>query len=291
MARICFLGTPEVAVPSLEAIVAAGHDVVTVISQPDRRRGRGSTTTPSPVKAAALRLGLRVTDELQEATACDAQLGVVVAFGRIIPDEILALVPMVNIQFSLLPRWRGAAPLERAILAGDEMTGVCLMEVASELDAGGVYASASTEVGEKTLDELREELASLGAELLVAELAKGLGEATAQAGEVSYARKLTPSDFELDIHGTAEAAARLVRLGRAFISHSGRRLRVHSARLAQIDSAATPGNLDGTVLSFADGSLELLEVQPESRKPMGALDWRRGLGADVVVLGRQVEGP
>ena len=130
--RLAFLGAPDAAVPTLTALVDAGHDVVVVVSGPDRRRGRGGRATPTPVKAAAMELGLDVTDDLGSVTSAGAELGVVVAFGRIIPASILDEVPMINLHFSLLPRWRGAAPVERAILAGDDRTGVCVMDAGNK---------------------------------------------------------------------------------------------------------------------------------------------------------------
>ena len=117
--RLVFLGTPEIAVPPLRALHEAGHDIALVVSRPDRRRGRGGSLSPSPVKEAALELGLPVTDRVDDVIDAGAELGVVVAYGRLIRPHVLAAVPMVNMHFSLLPRWRGAAPVERAILAGD----------------------------------------------------------------------------------------------------------------------------------------------------------------------------
>ena len=128
------------AVPPLRALVAAGHDVALCVTRPDRRRGRGGRTTPSPVKEAATELGLVVSHDMDDLAEAGVELAVVVAFGRIIPARLLDVVPMVNLHFSLLPRWRGAAPVERAILAGDRETGVCLMKVEAGLDSGPVYA-------------------------------------------------------------------------------------------------------------------------------------------------------
>ena len=141
--KLVFLGTPDMAVPPLRALVDAGHEVVLVVTRADKRRGRGGATTPSPVKAAALELGLTVThqvDDVLGAAEQGAELGVVVAFGQIIKPHVLAALPMINLHFSLLPRWRGAAPVERAMLAGDDLTGVCVMRVEEGLDTGGVYA-------------------------------------------------------------------------------------------------------------------------------------------------------
>ena len=137
--RVVYLGTPEVAVPPLQALVAAGVEVALVITRPDKRRGSGSGVSPSPVKVAAGELGLSVSHDVNDALAVGADLGVVVAYGRIIPISVLSQVAMINVHFSLLPRWRGAAPVERAILAGDSETGVCIMRVEEGLDTGVVY--------------------------------------------------------------------------------------------------------------------------------------------------------
>jgi methionyl-tRNA formyltransferase len=290
MARLVFLGTPEIAVPALEALVSAGHDVVLVVSRPDARRGRGRALTPSPVKAAATELGIEVTEDLERVSGSGAELGVVVAYGRLIPTPLLEQVPMVNIHFSLLPRWRGAAPLERAILAGDEVTGVCLMAVAPELDTGGIYASATTPVGDKSLDVLRSELAVLGAQLLISSLREGLaslGEPRDQVGDVTYAAKIRPEEMEIDVHATAAEALRTVRLGRAFTSIGGRRLRILEAVLTErATGGASAGTLDGVTLVLREGAIDLKVVQPESRAAMAAEDWRRGLGGGLVSLGR-----
>ena len=174
--RLAYLGTPEMSVPPLRALDAAGFEIVLVVTNPDRRRGRGSATTPSPVKAAALELGLPVTHDVDDVVDCGADLGVVVAFGRIIRPHVLAALPMVNLHFSLLPRWRGAAPVERAILAGDPTTGVDLMVVEEGLDTGAVHARVELDIGrDESADALRHRLVSTGSELLVETLAAGLG--------------------------------------------------------------------------------------------------------------------
>ena len=140
MTRLAFLGTPEVAVGFLRALHDAGHDVALVVTAPDRRRGRGTALTPTPVKLCALGLGLPVSGRVADVLYAKVELGVVVAFGTLIRADVLAQVPMVNLHFSLLPRWRGATPVERAILAGDDRTGVCLMALDEGLDTGPVYA-------------------------------------------------------------------------------------------------------------------------------------------------------
>ena len=161
--RLVYLGTPAMAVPPLEALVAAGHDVALVVTSPDRKRGRGGALSPTPVKAAAQALGLPVSHNIDDVTAMGADLGVVVAFGRLIRPHVLAAVPMVNLHFSLLPRWRGAAPVERAILAGDTETGVCLMRLEEGLDTGPVLDTVRVPIGASTTaDELRRDLVRVG---------------------------------------------------------------------------------------------------------------------------------
>ena len=181
--RLVYLGTPAMAVPPLEALVDAGHQVALVVTGVDKRRGRGAELSPTPVKVCAERLGIPVSHIVDDVLTTDAELGVVVAFGRLIKPHVLVGLPMVNLHFSLLPRWRGAAPVERALLAGDDMTGVCVMAVEEGLDTGGVYATAEVPIGPTTTaDELRRELVAVGTELLVDTLATGLGQPVAQAG-------------------------------------------------------------------------------------------------------------
>jgi len=289
MARLAYLGTPDLAVLPLQRLVEAGHEIALVVSQPDAKRGRGATMLPTPVKQAALDLGLPVTDDLSAVGDAGVEMAVVVAYGRIIPTTLLERIPMVNLHFSLLPRWRGAAPLERAILEGDESTGVCVMGVEPALDTGPVYRLAEIAIGDKNLATLQCELSELGAELLVALLAGGieaLPEPIPQAGEATYAKKITHDDLELNFQGAAIDAQRAIRLGRAFTWVDDKRLRVLEARAASAVSSA-PGTLEGCVVATADGGLELVTVQPEGKRPIEAAAWRRGLrGEGPVVLGR-----
>jgi methionyl-tRNA formyltransferase len=258
--------------------VAAGHDVALVVSRADKRRGRQEPPRPSPVKAAAENLGLRVSDRPEDAAEVSAELGVVVAFGRILKQDLLDRLPMVNVHFSLLPRWRGAAPVERAILAGDAVTGVCLMAIDQGLDTGPVYGCQEVAVGaEETALELRDRLATVGASMLVAALADGLGPPTPQAGEPTYAAKIEPADLHLDWSRTAVELHRVVRLGRAWTTWRGRRLLVLEARVADTPPADhAPGHLERDVVTTGDGGLRLVRVQPEGRSPLAASDWVRG---------------
>lgn len=200
-----------------------------------------------------------------------AELGVVVAYGRLVSPAILAAVPMVNLHFSLLPRWRGAAPVERAILAGDDETGVCLMALDAGLDTGPVHACAGAVIGEhETADELRDRLGVLGTDLLLEALAgapASLAHPVPQQGEATYARKVRPEERRLEWTRPALELERVVRVGRAFTSFRGRRLIVHRARcLGGTDAEAAPGSIgpDGRV-GTGDGLLEVSEVQLEGR--------------------------
>ncbi len=278
--RLVYLGTPEMAVPPLRALHRAGFEIPLVITRIDKRRGRGTATSPSPVKAAALELGLPVGHDLAQAAEVGADLGVVVAYGRIIPLDVLVRLAMVNIHFSLLPRWRGAAPVERALLAGDDVTGVCLMEVAEGLDTGAVYARREVPIEPGVdLDGLRRLLVAEGTDLLVAELRRGLQPPLPQEGEPTYAAKVTAGELELDLTRPAAELARVVLLGRAWTRFRGKRLKVLAAAPGEAPdpSALAPGALDGTVVATGDGGLHLITVQPEGRKPMAATDWINGV--------------
>lgn len=256
--RLVYLGTPAMAVPPLESLVAAGHEVVLVISGADKRRGRGGRTSPSPVKAAARELGIGVSHDVDDAIAAGADLGVVVAFGRLITPHVLAELPMVNLHFSLLPRWRGAAPVERALLAGDEMTGVCVMAVEEGLDTGGVHAVEQVPIGPTaTADDLRTTLTSVGARLLVETLDRGLGDPEPQIGTPTYAAKIDPAELRIDWGAPAAQTDRLIRVGGAWTTFRGARFKIHAAEL--VDEMIVP-----TV------------VQAEGKPRMAYDAWRNG---------------
>lgn len=265
--KLAFLGTPAIAVTPLRALHAAGHEIDLVVTGPDVRRGRGKETSPSPVKAAALDLGLRVEHDPDAVLTSDAPLGVVVAYGRILRPHLLAHMPMVNLHFSLLPRWRGAAPVERAILAGDTETGVCVMAVEEGLDTGGIFAQATTDVGTKTLGELWDELSVTGSQLLVDWLPTAfvdgvLVDPEPQTGEVTHAAKLTVDDRRVDLSAPAQHQLAVIRLGNAWtmVGPPGgeKRLKLLAARLDD------------------DGGLVITEVQPEGKRAMSFDEWVRG---------------
>ena len=273
--RLAYLGTPDVAVEPLRALVRAGFDIPIVISGSDKRRGRGGELSPSPVKAAALELGLSVSDQLEDVVTAGVDLAVVVAYGRIIPASILELVPMINIHFSLLPKWRGAAPVERALLAGDAETGVCLMDIGIELDTGDVYARTVTPIAAgDTLATLRARLIELGSDLLVETLSADLPTPSPQSGEISYAKKISVAELEINWTLPASTIERLVRLGGAWTTFRGTRLKVHEVAFGA--AAGAPGTIDGLIVGCGEGALELVVVQPEGKARQDAGAWRNG---------------
>jgi methionyl-tRNA formyltransferase len=296
--RIVYLGTPEPAVPPLRALHAAGHEIALVVTQPDRRRSRGAGVDPSPVKAAALELGLEVrtpekaSEVTDEVAATGAQLGVVVAFGQILRPALLAALPdgFVNVHFSLLPRWRGAAPVERAILAGDAETGVAVMRMEEGLDTGPVFAEWKTAIGrQETAGELSARLVTMACDLLVEVLPEvPTLEPRAQEGEATYAKKLDPEEFRLDFTRPAQELQWVVQAGNprpgAFTTLDGKRVKVLRAhRWMGTDDdvhTAEPGTVHAKALvSTGAGVLKLDEVQPEGKKAMAGDAWLAGARA------------
>ncbi len=272
--RLAFLGTPAMAVPSLQALVTAGHEVAVVVTGADKRRGRGSESSPSPVKAAALQLGLEVSSDVDDVLRREIELGVVVAFGHLIRPHILDDVPMVNSHFSLLPRWRGAAPVERALLAGDTETGVCLMRLEAGLDTGPVYDAVRVPIGRTTtLHELRESLIAAGVEQLVRCLSGPLPTPIEQQGEPVYAAKIRASELRIDWSQPAEQIDRLIRLGGAWTMFRRKRLKVLEAVL-QADGASF---VEGRSLEEPVSGLRLVTVQPEGKSAMSLTDFKLGL--------------
>jgi len=298
--RLVYLGTPADAVPSLHALVRAGHDIAFVVTQPDRRRGRGGATRPSALKAAALALGLEVrtphkaieiADELRSSGAA---VGVVVAFGQLLPPALLEIPPLgfVNVHFSLLPRWRGAAPVERAMLAGDAETGVCVMQLEAGLDTGPVYARRALTIGpDETAGDLRARLVELGTALLL-ETLPNLSAATPepQHGEETYASRLTVEEFELDWAQPAAGLARVVRAGNprpgAWTTVDGKRCKIWRARVVEHGEGfdAPPGTVaSGADVATGDGFLTLVDVQPEGKGVMPAAAWLAGRRGSTVL--------
>lgn len=302
--RIVFMGTPEFACPSLSA-VSKSHDVMRVVTRPDAVRGRGKRLEPSPVKALAGELGLAVTEAsrmtpevMDELRAAKADLCVVAAYGCILPDELLEMFPLgcVNVHASLLPRWRGAAPIQRAVLEGDELAGASIMRVVHELDAGAYCAQVSTAVAGKTSSELLDELGHLGAEALVEAIGR-IADGTAVWTEqdeslVTYAHKIEKAEMRLDPADGALANVRRVLASTdaapARCEVAGKGVRLMRARTC--DDALAAGEVlvsHGRVaLGCADGALEVLDVKPDGKREMQASAWAAGLRADHLAWGR-----
>jgi methionyl-tRNA formyltransferase len=277
-------------VPVLQALRDA-HDVALVVTQPERRRGRGTDVQPSPVQTAATRWDLpvrtptkarEVTDEL---VARRVEVGVVAAFGQLLPESLLHAVPrgLLNVHLSLLPRWRGAAPVERALLAGDRETGVSIMRLDKGLDTGPVFRTVRTPIGEnETAGTLTERLIALGIPPLLDVLAHlGELEPTPQVGEPTYADKLAVDEFHLDPTRPAAELARVVRAGNprpgAWLHVDGRRVKVLAAH-PDPGAAAPRGRLvwPGSTLGTADGGLVLDTVHAEGKRPMTGDAWLAG---------------
>ena len=279
--RIVFIGTPQIAVAPLQALVAAGFDVELVVTGVDKRRGRGTQTTANPVKTAALTLGIPISHDINDVLKLnpDGLLGVVVAFGSIIAPEILQHVPMINIHYSALPRWRGAAPVERAILEGDSTTAVCIIQVVEQLDAGDVLASAPCTIrDDDSVAGLRDRLGHLALPLLIDICSNGVSSQQAQVGDVVIARKISTNDLAITWSSSPDQISRQVRLGNAFTFFEGKRFKVHE--VSRVREQLPEGSIsfnDGMVLvGTREGSLQLLTVQPEGKPRIAASEWARG---------------
>ncbi len=292
--RLVFAGTPEVAVPSLTALLSSRHDVVAVLTRPDAPAGRGRALRPSPVKEAALAAGLEVLEPAHpreesfqqrlKQLAVDAVP--VVAYGALVPASALGVPRLgwVNLHFSLLPAWRGAAPVQHAILAGDDLTGATTFLIEEGLDTGPCFGTVTEQIRPTdTAGELLARLAYAGAGLLVATM-DGLGDGVLQAvpqqaDGVSYAPKITPADARVD---WSAPALRVDRLVRACTPAPGawttfRERRVKLGPVTRTDRLLPPGVLDGDLVGTATEAVRLGAVRPEGKGEMAALDWLRGL--------------
>lgn len=296
--RVIFFGTPEIAVGPLRALVEAGFAVDLVVTGVDKRRGRGSQTSPSPVKQAAIELQIPVTHDVADAISLVTEndtsangssgsfVGVVVAYGHIISKDALQVLPMINIHYSLLPRWRGAAPVERALLAGDEQTGVCIMQVVEQLDAGDILQSATTQISQTdTTATLRSRLGEMANPLLIDVLSNGATTATPQSGDVVVAAKIKPVDLEIDWSKPAVVVDRQVRVGGAFTFFNDKRFKIHSLKVSAEIFFSESGNMvvvnDRVLVACGQGVVELVEVQPEGKPRISAEDWKKGARLDA----------
>ncbi|MEM9854588.1 MAG: methionyl-tRNA formyltransferase [Pseudomonadota bacterium] len=289
--RIVFMGSPEFSVPVLEALVAAGHEIACVYCQPPRPAGRGKKDRPTPVERRARALGLKVRHpaSLRDAgeQARFAELGVeaavVVAYGLILPQPILDAPALgcLNIHASLLPRWRGAAPIHRAIMAGDVETGICIMQMEAGLDTGPVLMRRATAIGpSETTGDLHDRLSAMGATMIVETLAQMPLEAVPQpeAG-ITYAEKITKNEARIDWEKPARDVDRHIRglspFPGAWCEMEGERLKILRCQMAE--GSGAPGQvLDGAHVACGAGAIELIEIQRAGKRPMAAKDYLRG---------------
>lgn len=290
--RIIFMGTPDFAVPIFQALVDAGHDVVAAYSQPPRRAGRGKALTPSPVHRLAEALGVAVRTPATlrdpavqaEFAAWEADVAVVAAYGLLLPRMVLDAPRLgcLNVHGSLLPRWRGAAPIQRAILAGDTETGVGIMQMAAGMDTGPVRLEGRTPIDGKTAGELAEELSAMGARLMLAVLADpDAYPPVEQASDgVTHAAKIDKSEARLRFDGSAVDAERQVRAYNpapgAFFELNGERVRVLAAEV--VNGAGVPGTVmdDALTIACAEGALRPTLVQRAGRGTMTPAELLRG---------------
>ena len=292
--RVVFFGTPDFAVPTLEALLGSRHAVVGAVTQPDRPRGRGHKILDAPVKATAAAAGVptlqpqRLKDPifLEKLTALRADVGVVAAYGRILTNDVLTIPKhgLVNVHASLLPRYRGAAPVHRAVIAGERETGVTIMRVVQALDSGPILAKAHRPIAtDETSDEVERDLARLGAALLVAtldDLAAGhVQERPQDDSQATYAHKLQKEEGLIDWQWPAERLHNLIRglhpWPHAFTFLGRRRFIVRRSRwfpAASPEAAGTVVEATATRLAVATGSgvLEITEIQSEGKRPMTA---------------------
>ena len=275
--RLAFVGTPELSVPFMKSLCSSGYDIGVVVTGEDRRRGRGEDPSPSPVKRVAVEMGLPVIHEIEDIENFGIDLAVVVAYGSFIPIDLLEKVPMINVHFSLLPRWRGPAPIERAILAGDAKSGVCIMEVGEEFDVGGVFTRQEVEISTRdTAETLRDRLIETGRELLVSALDDGLGEPIPQAGEIVWAEKITSQEREINWELEAEKIDRLVRVGGAWTTFGGKRFKIWESEPNIQEIQGSPGQLVGDQVVTGKGALRLIEVQSQNRARQAFESWQLG---------------
>ena len=291
--KVVFMGTPDFSVPVLDALVAAGHDVAAVYCQPPRPAGRGKKETPTPVHQRATELGLPVrhpvslkTPEAQaDFAAIDADVAVVVAYGLILPQAVLAAPRhgCLNIHASLLPRWRGAAPIHRAIMAGDAETGICIMQMEAGLDTGPVLLREATPIGpEETTGQLHDRLSAMGARLIVDALARldDLVPAVQPEAGVTYAAKIDKAEAAVDWTRPAPEVDRLIRglspFPGAWTEHDGQRIKLLASRLATGQGA--PGTVldDALTVACGRGAVKLLRLQRAGRGAQDAAEFLRG---------------
>lgn len=291
--KIVFMGSPDFSVPVLDALIEAGHEIVCVYCQPPRPAGRGKKDRPTPVHARAEALGLPVrhpvslkgTDEQAEFAALNADIAVVVAYGLLLPQAVLDAPKRgcLNIHASLLPRWRGAAPIHRAILEGDATTGVCIMQMEAGLDTGPVLLRVETDIEpDDTTATLHDRLSEIGSEAIVDALASLnvlVPEAQPEDG-VTYAKKIEKAEARIDWTLPAERVDRQIRglspFPGAWSTYNGERIKFHLSRLS--DGAGAAGEVIGDfTIACGSGAVEILTAQREGKRAMPVADILKGL--------------
>jgi methionyl-tRNA formyltransferase len=289
--RLAFMGTPDFAVPTLDALVAAGHDIAAVYTQPPRPAGRGKAPQPGAVQRRAEMLGLEVRHPVSlrdpEAQAAFAALGldaaIVAAYGLILPQAVLDAPRLgcLNVHGSLLPRWRGAAPVQRAILAGDAQTGVTIMQMEKGLDTGPMRLMRATSTAGKDAGELTTELAHLGAAMMIEVLGDfGAFPGAVQPEGATYAAKIDKAESRLDFSASAEQVARQVRafapVPGAWFEHSGDRVRILAAEIVEGSGEAGAVVDDALTIACGIGAIRPLRVQRAGRGIMTPAELLRG---------------
>ena len=277
---MAFLGTPSIAVPTFQAIIDAGYEIPLVVSGADKRRGRGKETSPTAVKALALEHDISVSTDVEDLLIEHAQepidLAVVVAFGQIIRTNVLEQIPMINLHFSALPRWRGAAPVERAILEGDETSAIDVITVAEGLDEGDIWAELPWPMStDATLLGTWHDMAHAGAQLIVDTMRAGFTDPRQQVGEAVYAKKIRTDDLRLDWSRSAVELHRIIRVGNAWTELDGQRFKFHEATIEEASSLAA-GEIRDLVVGTGMGGLRLVTVQPAGKQRMDAEAWANG---------------
>ncbi|WP_170561218.1 methionyl-tRNA formyltransferase [Ruegeria atlantica] len=300
--RVVFMGTPDFSVPVLDALAEAGHEIVAVYCQPPRPAGRGKKDRPTPVHARAEKLGLTVhhpvslksTEEQSAFAALNADVAVVVAYGLILPQPILDAPKQgcLNIHASLLPRWRGAAPIHRAIMSGDAQTGICIMQMEAGLDTGPVLMREATDIGiEETTDQLHDRLSVMGAQLII-EALRDLPDMTPEPQPevgVTYAAKIDKSEARIDWSRPAAEVDRQIRglspFPGAWTEIDGNRVKMLASRLAE--GQGVPGEVldDALTVACGDGAVDVLRLQ---RAGKGAQDKKTFLRGWPVAKGSRI---